>query len=94
MKRLVLFVAVVFAFSTMAFAAEKPAAKETKAVTEVEAAKSGGTKISSEDEAVMKEKQQAAKKKIVKKRAAKKAKKAEKAAKEAEDAKKAAEAVK
>lgn len=97
MKRLALLaVAVFFTFSTMAMAAdEKASAKTEKAtkasVTELDAVKSGGIKISDEDAAVMKEQQKARQAKRAKAKAEKKAKKAKKAKKEAEDAAKKAE---
>jgi hypothetical protein len=97
MKRLALFaVAVIFTFSTMAIAAdEKASAKPEKAakasVSELDAVKSGGIKISDEDAAIMKEQQKARQAKRAKAKADKKAKKAKKAAKEAEDAAKKAE---
>ena len=66
MKRLALLVvAVVFAFATMAMAADKPA------VSTVEEVQSGATKISDADKAAVKDAQKAAKEAKAAKKAAK-----------------------
>ena len=84
MKRLALLVvAVVFAFATMAMAANKPA------VSTVEEVQSGATKISDADKAAVKDAQKAAKEK----RAAKKAGLVKKEKVKAPEAKKGVSAV-